>query len=218
MQINRYIDHTLLKPETTGDQVVCLCEEARKHEFAAVCVNPYYIHLASKELAGSVVQACSVIGFPLGADKIEIKAYEAGLAMEDGAGELDMVINLGALKSREWNEVARDIRAVVRVASGRVLVKVILECCLLSETEKVEACKIAVAEGADLVKTSTGFSHGGATIKDVRLMRMTVGPGVGVKASGGVRDLGTALKMIEAGASRIGTSAGLAIMEETAGN
>ncbi len=216
MKINRYIDHTILKPEATDEQVVQLCEEALKHEFASVCVNPCFVPLVGRtlKLKGIDVKTCSVIGFPLGANEPLTKAFEAGFAIVNGAGEVDMVINIGALKSGNMKKVAEDISAVVKVASGKVLVKVIIECCLLSDEEKTAVCQIAVNEGANFVKTSTGFGWGGATVEDVKLMRKTVGPGIGVKASGGIRDYLTAMKMIEAGADRIGTSYGIAIMEQ----
>lgn len=212
--ICHYIDHTLLKPEATANQVVQLCNEARQYGFASVCVNPCYITLVARELKDTGVRACSVIGFPLGAHQPEIKAAEAGLAIEDGAEEIDMVLNIGELKSGRSSRAAEDIRAVIRAASGRALVKVIIECSLLTAAEKVAACRLAIDEGADFVKTSTGFSSGGATVEDVMLMRRTVGPDIGVKASGGIRDLNTLLQMVEAGANRIGTSSGVAIVAQ----
>ena len=215
MEINRYIDHTILKPEATEEQVMQLCKEAVKHEFAAVCVNPSFVVPVKHKLRGTGVNTCTVIGFPLGAADSLTKAFEAGLAIENGAIEVDMVINIGALKSGNMQKVAEDIGAVVKVAADKVLVKVIIECCLLTDEEKKAVCRAAVDEGANFVKTSTGFSSGGATAEDIRLMRETVGPGIGVKASGGIRDYSAALKMIEAGADRIGTSAGIAIMEES---
>lgn len=212
--ICQYIDHTLLKPEATAAQVVQLCKEARQYGFASVCVNPRYIPLVARELKATGIRICSVVGFPLGAHRAEIKAAEAALAIEDGADEIDMVLDIGALKDGRINQVSGDIGAVIRAVAGRALVKVIIECSLLTPAEKVAACRLAVREGADFVKTSTGFSSGGATVEDVRLIRRTVGPDIGVKASGGIRDLKTLLQMIDAGASRIGTSSGVAIAEE----
>jgi deoxyribose-phosphate aldolase len=213
-RICQYIDHTLLKPEATAVQVVQLCKEARQYGFASVCVNPCHIPLVARELKATGIRTCSVVGFPLGAHRTEIKAAEAALAVEDGADEIDMVLDIGALKDGRGNQVSEDIKAVIRAVAGRALVKVIIECSLLTAAEKVTACRLAVGEGADFVKTSTGFGHGGATVEDVRLMRSTVGPDIGVKASGGIRDLETLLQMIDAGASRIGSSSGVAIARE----
>jgi deoxyribose-phosphate aldolase len=208
------IDHTLLKPDAMADQIAQLCEEARQYEFASVCVNPVHVRQCADLLRGSPVKVCTVIGFPLGANTPEVKAFEAQDAVEHSASELDMVINIGALKAREHALVKRDIQAVVTVASAvGAVVKVIIEACLLSEEEKVTACLLAREAGADFVKTSTGFSVGGATTEDVRLMRRTVGTTMGVKAAGGVRSLDDALKMIEAGANRIGASAGVKIIQ-----
>lgn len=210
-----YIDHTLLKPEATAAQVAQLCAEAREYHFAAVCVNPAHIELAAQLLKGSAVAACVVVGFPLGANRLEIKAYEARQAADLGAGEIDMVINLGALKGGDFDLVQRDISAVVQACKTHrppALVKVILEACLLTDEEKVKACELAKAGGADFVKTSTGFSTGGATTADVALMRRTVGPAMGVKAAGGVRSRADAEAMIAAGATRIGTSSGVKIV------
>ena len=217
IEVNKYIDSTLLKPDATEAEVVKLCADARKYEFASVCVNPFWVELVSRNLEGSDVATCVVIGFPLGATGWEVKVCEAAYASQRGAGELDMVMNIGAFKSRQLDVVERDIRAVIAVAAGKALVKVILECCLLSEAEKVEACELAVSAGADFVKTSTGLSSGGATLEDVRLLKETVGERARVKASGGIRELWTALGMIEAGADRIGTSAGVAIVTEAQG-
>nr|PZN41774.1 MAG: deoxyribose-phosphate aldolase [Bacillota bacterium] len=207
----RLIDHTLLKPEATEEQIRRLCAEARHYGFAAVCVNPWWVPLCVQELKGTGVKVATVIGFPLGATTTEAKAFEARQAVEAGAEELDMVINVGALKSGHLDRVQEDIAAVVRAAAGRV-VKVILETGLLTDEEKVTACRLAVAAGAHFVKTSTGFGPGGATVADVRLMRQTVGDQVGVKASGGIRDHATAVAMVEAGASRIGASSSVAIV------
>jgi len=207
------IDHTLLKPEATKDQIVKLCEEAVEFGFASVCINPTYVSLAADLLRNTPVKVCTVVGFPLGASTPLVKAVEARDAIAAGAREIDMVINIGALKSGDDDLVGRDIRAVVEAARGRALVKVILETALLTDDQKVKACLIAKAEGADFVKTSTGFGPGGATVEDVRLMRKVVGKEMGVKASGGIRNLESARKMIEAGASRIGASASVAIVK-----
>lgn len=211
MNMNKYIDHTLLKPDATQEMIDKLCQEAREHDFMSVCVNPYWVKRSAELLAGSDVKVCTVIGFPLGASTIESKAAETRNAIANGATEVDMVLNVGALKSGDLETVKNDI-AAVKQAAGDILLKVILETCLLTEEEKVVACKLSVEAGADYVKTSTGFSTGGATVEDIALMRKTVGPNVGVKASGGVRDGETAVAMIEAGASRIGTSSGVSIV------
>ncbi len=207
------IDHTLLKPEATKDQIVKLCEEAMEFGFASVCVNPTYVSLAAGLLKDTPVKVCTVVGFPLGASTPLVKAVEARDAIAAGAREIDMVINVGALKSGDDDLVGREIRAVVEAARGRALVKVILETALLTNDEKVKACLIAKAEGADFVKTSTGFGPGGATVEDVRLMRKVVGADMGVKAAGGIKTLETARAMVEAGASRIGASASVAIVK-----
>ncbi|NLM22993.1 MAG: deoxyribose-phosphate aldolase, partial [Firmicutes bacterium] len=191
-----------------------LCREAVHYQFASVCINPCYIAVAARELRGSGVKTGTVIGFPLGATTREVKVFEAEQAMRNGAEELDMVMNIGALKAGLREAVAGEIRAVVEAARGKALVKVIIECCLLTEEEKIAACQIVQEAGANFVKTSTGFASGGATVKDVRLIRQTVGPDMGIKASGGIRDYRTALAMIEAGANRIGTSSGVAIFRE----
>ncbi|EZP76201.1 deoxyribose-phosphate aldolase [Parageobacillus genomosp. 1] len=211
--IAKMIDHTLLKADTTKAQIVKLCEEAKQYGFASVCVNPTWVATAAELLKGTDVKVCTVIGFPLGANTPETKAFETKNAIENGAAEVDTVINIGALKDGNDELVERDIRAVVDAAKGKALVKVIIEACLLTEEEKVRACQLAVKAGADYVKTSTGFSTGGATVEDVALMRKTVGPSIGVKASGGVRDMQSANAMIQAGATRIGTSSGVAIVE-----
>ena len=205
------IDHTLLKPEATPAQVERLCAEAAEYHFASVCVNPVYIPLAARLLKGTGVKVCCVVGFPLGAIAPEQKAAEAASCAAMGAEELDMVIHIGAAKAGDWALVQRDIEGVVKAAAGRT-VKVIIETCLLTDEEKVKACEAAKAAGAHFVKTSTGFSTGGATTHDIALMRKTVGPEMGVKASGGIRDYATAMAMIEAGANRIGASAGIEIV------
>mgnify|MGYP005851443383 CR=1 FL=1 len=209
------IDQSLLKPEATMDDVRQTCEEARRFGFGTVCVNPAHIKLCATLLRGSPVKVCSVVGFPLGATLPEVKAFEARECLRLGAREIDMVINVGTLKSRDYALVKRDIEGVVNVCHGKgAICKVIIETALLTEEEKVKACTLAKEAGADFVKTSTGFGPRGATVKDVALMRRVVGPGVGVKAAGGVRTYSEAIKMIEAGATRIGTSAGGKIMEE----
>lgn len=205
------IDHTLLKPEATPAQIEKLCAEAAEYHFASVCVNPVYIPLAARLLKGTGVKVCCVVGFPLGAIAPEQKAAEAASCAAMGAEELDMVIHVGAAKAGDWVLVQRDIEGVVKAAAGHT-VKVIIETCLLTDEEKVKACEAAKAAGAHFVKTSTGFSTGGATTHDIALMRKTVGPEMGVKASGGIRDYETAMAMIEAGANRIGASAGIAIV------
>ena len=205
------IDHTLLKPEATPAQIEKLCAEAAEYHFASVCVNPVYIPLAARLLKGTGVKVCCVVGFPLGAIAPEQKAAEAASCAAMGAEELDMVIHVGAAKAGDWALVQRDIEGVVKAAAGHT-VKVIIETCLLTDEEKVKACEAAKAAGAHFVKTSTGFSTGGATTHDIALMRKTVGPEMGVKASGGIRDYETAMAMIEAGANRIGASAGIAIL------
>lgn len=218
-QVARMIDHTLLKPAATAADIDRLCQEARDNGFGAVCVNPVYVPRAAAALKGSDVAVATVIGFPLGANQPETKAAESRLALQQGAAELDMVINIGALKGGDLEQVERDIRAVVseaRTVPG-TLVKVIIETCFLTDEEKRTACRLAQKAGADFVKTSTGFGTGGATAEDVRLMRETVGPTMGVKASGGVRTAQDALAMIEAGATRLGTSAGVAIVSGLAG-
>jgi len=208
----RMIDHTLLAPTATRAEVAALCDEARENCFASVCVNPWWVRLASEALAESPVRVCTVVGFPLGANRSETKVYEALRAVEDGAVELDMVLNSGALRSGDYSAVERDIAGVVEAGRGRAIVKVILETGHLTDEEKVKACVLARRAGAHFVKTSTGFGKGGATEADVRLMRRVVGPALGVKASGGVKDQPTALRMIEAGATRIGASAGIRIV------
>lgn len=212
MKLNKYIDHTILKPETTKEQVAQILAEAKEYDFASVCVNPTWVAYAAQELKDSDVKVCTVIGFPLGANTPAVKAFETKDAIENGADEIDMVINIGALKSKNDELVLEDIKAVVE-ASGDKLVKVIIETCLLTEEEKVKACQLSKEAGADFVKTSTGFSTGGATVEDVALMRKTVGSDMGVKASGGARSYEDAIAFIEAGATRIGASSGVAIMK-----
>ncbi|MGG2066045.1 deoxyribose-phosphate aldolase [Bacillus sp. S14(2024)] len=212
MNIAKLIDHTVLKPDTTKADVMKVLEEAKKYNFASVCINPTWVKLAAEELAGHDVDVCTVIGFPLGANTTETKVFETKDVIAKGATEVDMVINVGALKDGDHEFVENDIREVVQAAKGKALVKVIIETCLLTDEEKVRACELSVKAGADFVKTSTGFSTGGATVEDIALMRKTVGENVGVKASGGVRTREDAEKMIEAGASRIGASASVAIV------
>ncbi len=215
-EIARLIDHTLLKPEATRAQIEQLCREAREHGFATVCVNPVWVRSCAELLRGSETRVCTVAGFPLGATPPEVKAYEAARVVEDGACEVDMVINVGALKSGDYRLVERDVAAVVAASrAGGAMVKVIIEAALLTDEEKVKACVLAQAAGADFVKTSTGFGPGGATAADVALMRRVVGPTMGVKAAGGVRDLKAAQAMIEAGADRIGASVGVKIVQES---
>jgi deoxyribose-phosphate aldolase len=212
--IARMIDHTLLKPDATPDQIAQLCFEARKYEFASVCVNPTHVKLCAELLRGSPVKVCTVIGFPLGATSTEVKVFETETALRDGASEIDMVINIGALKAKDYDLASKDINGVVRMshASG-ALVKVIIETSLLTDKEKEIASLLAKEAGADFVKTSTGFSGGGATAEDIELMRRAVGPEMGIKASGGVRTYEDAQRMIFAGATRIGASAGVKIVQ-----
>ena len=212
MELNKYIDHTLLKAFATEEQIKKLCAEARENNFASVCVNPCFVSLAKKELEGSDVKVCTVIGFPLGANTSEVKAYEAKYAIEQGASEVDMVINVGLLKDKKYDAFKEDIFKV-REASNGYLLKVIIETCYLEKDEIVKACELAMLAGADFVKTSTGFGTGGATAEDVKIMRETVGDDLGVKASGGVRTKEDALLMIENGATRIGTSNGCDIVK-----
>ena len=212
-EIAKMIDHTILKPEATKEQVKNVCEEALKYNFASVCINPGQVAFVASMLKGSKVKVCTVIGFPLGANTTRVKAIEASEAIKDGAEEVDMVINIGRLMDKDYDYVKEDIKAVVEAAKGKALTKVIIESCLLTDEEKVTACKLAKEAGADFVKTSTGFSKGGATYEDIKLMRETVGSEMGVKASGGVRSNKDALSMIEAGATRIGASASIAICE-----
>ncbi|MGL4522230.1 MAG: deoxyribose-phosphate aldolase [Bacilli bacterium] len=209
----RYIDHTVLKADASKDAVTKLCQEAKEHNFASVCVNPTWVEYCAEQLQGTDVLVCTVIGFPLGANTPETKAFETSDAIAKGAKEVDMVINIGALKDGNLELVKKDIAAVVNASKGKATSKVIIETCLLSDEEKVAVCKIAKEVGADFVKTSTGFSTGGATVADVTLMRSTVGTETGVKASGGVRNGEDFQKMLDAGANRIGTSAGVALVQ-----
>jgi deoxyribose-phosphate aldolase len=214
LNLSAMIDHTLLKPDATPDQIAQLCFEARKYGFASVCINPVWVSLCAQLLQGSKARVCTVIGFPLGATASEVKAFETQNAIDHGATEIDMVINVGALKARDLDLVAKDIRGVVNTAHARgAIVKVILETVLLTDEEKTIACLISKEAGADFVKTSTGFAGGGATVADVALMRRVVGPEMGVKASGGVRTFEDADSMVKAGATRIGASAGVKIIQ-----
>lgn len=215
-ELNKYIDHTLLKADATEEQIKVLCEEAAAHHFMSVCVNPTWVKKAAAYLNDSDVEVCTVIGFPLGATTSEVKAFEAKNAIQNGATEVDMVINIGALKDKDDAAVERDIEGVVKAAEGKALTKVIIETSLLSDEEKIRACEIAKKAGADFVKTSTGFSTGGATVTDIKLMRSAVGPDLGVKASGGVRTAQDAADFIEAGATRLGSSNGIALLNNEA--
>ena len=217
MEIADLIDHTLLKPHATKEEIRVLCEEAIKYNFASVCVNPYHVLWAASILGGTKAKVCTVIGFPLGANTRSIKVQEAQKAILEGAQELDMVINLGALKEKNYSLVAQDIKGVVKASQGKALVKVIMETCYLTEEEKIKICLIAQEEGADFVKTSTGFGSGGATAEDVALLRKTVGLKMGVKASGGIKSLAAAKEMLVAGANRLGTSSGVKIIQELQG-
>jgi deoxyribose-phosphate aldolase len=218
LRLANMIDHTLLKPDATPDQIAQLCFEARKHGFASVCINPAWVKLCAQLLEGSPVKVCTVIGFPLGATAPEVKAFECQNAIEHGATEIDMVINIGALKARDLELVAKDICGVVRAAHARgAIVKVIIEAALLTDEEKTIACLLSKEAGADFVKTSTGFASGGATVHDVALMRRAVGPEMGVKAAGGVRTYEDAESMLKAGATRIGASAGVKIIQGIGG-
>lgn len=210
-QLAGMIDHTLLAPEATADMVARLCREAVEHGFYAVCVAPVFVKPAREWLAGSEVRVCTVAGFPAGMNETDVKAYETGRAIRQGADEIDMVMNIGAAKAGDWARVASDVQGVVESARGHI-VKVILETCLLTDEEKQRACEACVAAGAGFVKTSTGFSRSGATAADVRLMRAAVGADVGVKASGGIRDYETACRMVAAGATRLGASSSLKII------
>lgn len=211
LNISRLIDHTLLKPEATREQILKLCEEARANHFFSVCINPFNVHYATAYLKGSDVNICTVIGFPLGANATDTKVFETKQAIKDGATEIDMVVNIGAVKNKDWDYVFQDIKAVVNAAEKKI-VKVILETCLLNDVEKIKVCELSSQAGAHFVKTSTGFSSGGATLADVELMKRNILPHMEVKASGGVRDLETAKAFIAAGATRLGTSSGIAII------
>lgn len=208
----KYFDHTILKAEATETQVAKICEEALENDFASVCVNQYYTKFVAEKLKGSDVKVCTVVGFPLGMSDTRVKAFETKAAIEDGATEVDMVINVGALKDKKYDYVLNDIKTLKDVCGAEVELKVIIETCLLTDEEKVKVCELAKEAGADFVKTSTGFSTGGAKAEDVALMRKTVGADMGVKASGGIHTAEEAQAMIDAGASRLGTSATLAII------
>lgn len=212
-ELSKFIDHTVLKAETSEKAVEKVCKEALEYKFASVCINPCNVKLASKLLEGSEVKVCTVIGFPLGANTSKVKAFETEDAILNGAHEVDMVINIGKLKDKDYDYVREDIKAVVNAAKGKALTKVIIETCLLTDEEKVKACELAKEAGADFVKTSTGFSTGGATPEDIKLMRETVGPNMGVKASGGVRNIDDAEAVIKNGATRIGASSSIDIVE-----
>ncbi|WP_424245157.1 deoxyribose-phosphate aldolase [Elusimicrobium posterum] len=212
MKINKLIDHTILKADAPAQDIKKLCEEALKYDFASVCVNPCWVKMCAEILKGSDVKVCTVIGFPLGANTSEVKVFEAQDALKNGAQELDLVINIGAVKSGDYETVFHDIK-LIRNISNDFILKVIFETCLLTNEEKIKVCDLCVCAGADFVKTSTGFSTGGATVEDVKLMREHIKPEMKVKASGGIRDLETLNKMVEAGAERIGTSSGVKIME-----
>lgn len=213
MSYANLVDHTLLRADARKEEITKLAEEAKEFSFASVCVNPTWVSYASELLKQSTVKVCTVIGFPLGANTPEVKAFETKNAIENGADEVDMVINIAALKDNNNELVERDVRAVVEAAKGKALVKVIVETCLLTDEEKARACELSVKAGADFVKTSTGFSTGGATVEDVALMRKTVGANVGVKASGGVRNLTDLENVVSVGATRIGTSSGVKIVQ-----
>jgi deoxyribose-phosphate aldolase len=217
IDIAKMIDHTLLKPNATEEEIKKVCEEAREYGFASVCINPCFVDLAYKMLKDTDVKVCTVVGFPLGANTVETKVHEAVEAVKKGAKEIDMVLNISMMKSGKYEYVKREIEEVVKALKSydkNIIVKVILETCYLTDDEKVKACELAKEAGADFVKTSTGFGTGGATVEDVKLMRRTVGENFGVKASGGIRSYEDAKAMIEAGANRIGTSAGVKIVEE----
>lgn len=213
MNINKLIDHTALKPDTSKDSILKLISEAKTYDFASVCVNPCWVGLAHQELKNTNVKVCTVIGFPLGANTTEVKVFETKDAIEKGAQEVDMVINIAMLKDKEYDYVENEIRQIVEAAKDKAIVKVIIETCLLTDEEKIKACELSQKAGADFVKTSTGFSTGGATVHDIALMRKTVGADMGVKASGGVHTHEEALAMVEAGATRIGASAGVKLLK-----
>lgn len=211
--ISKFIDHTILKPDATKEMIKKLCEEAKEYKFASVCVNPYYVKYVRDQLSGTDIKVTSVVGFPLGCTLKEVKSFEAKKAVEDGADEIDMVINISALKDGDYDIVKEDIKAVVETVKNKAIVKVIIETCLLTKEEKIKSCEIAKNCGADFVKTSTGFSTSGATESDIKLMRTVVGNEIGVKASGGVRTLKHAKQMIDAGATRIGASSSVDIVK-----
>lgn len=213
MNINKLIDHTALKPNTNKESILKLIAEAKTYDFASVCVNPYWVALAHQELKNTDVKVCTVIGFPLGANTTEVKVFETKDAIEKGAQEIDMVINIAMLKDKEYDYVENEIHQIVEAAKDKAIVKVIIETCLLTDEEKIKACELSQKAGADFVKTSTGFSTGGATVHDIALMRKTVGAEMGVKASGGVHTHEEALAMVEAGATRIGASAGVKLLK-----
>ncbi|MCK9216387.1 MAG: deoxyribose-phosphate aldolase [Firmicutes bacterium] len=213
-ELASYVDHTGLKPDLITDDIEKLCNEAVKYSFASVCINPCYVSIAKEFLKDSKVKVCTVIGFPLGTTTTEVKVLEASQAIKNGAAEIDMVLNIGALKEEKFDYVEKDIKAVCESCKGKALVKVIIETCLLNNDQIIKACELAVSASADYVKTSTGFSLSGAKESDVVLMKETVGKSIGVKASGGIKDLNTMIKMIKAGATRIGTSSSVSIMKE----
>lgn len=213
MNINKLIDHTALKPNTNKESILKLIAEAKTYDFASVCVNPCWVALAHQELKNTDVKVCTVIGFPLGANTTEVKVFETKDAIEKGAQEIDMVINIAMLKDKEYDYVENEIYQIVEAAKDKAIVKVIIETCLLTDEEKIKACELSQKAGADFVKTSTGFSTGGATVHDIALMRKTVGAEMGVKASGGVHTHEEALAMVEAGATRIGASAGVKLLK-----
>ena len=212
--LNKYIDHTLLKPEATEGEIKALCEEAAEFDFMSVCIQPYWVKKAAAFLNDTNVKVCTVIGFPLGANTTEVKVFEAKEAVQNGADEIDMVINIGALKDGDYETVKQEIDSIAQAIKGQAILKVIIETALLTDEEKIKASELTREAGAEFVKTSTGFSTGGATLADVKLMRETVGPTVGVKASGGVRSYDDAMAFIEAGATRLGASSGKKIVEE----
>lgn len=213
MNINKLIDHTALKPNTNKESILKLIAEAKTYDFASVCVNPCWVALAHQELKNTDVKVCTVVGFPLGANTTEVKVFETKDAIEKGAQEIDMVINIAMLKDKEYDYVENEIHQIVEAAKDKAIVKVIIETCLLTDEEKIKACELSQKAGADFVKTSTGFSTGGATVHDIALMRKTVGAEMGVKASGGVHTHEEALAMVEAGATRIGASAGVKLLK-----
>lgn len=213
MNINKLIDHTALKPNTNKESILKLIAEAKTYDFASVCVNPCWVALAHQELKNTDVKVCTVIGFPLGANTTEVKVFETKDVIEKGAQEIDMVINIAMLKDKEYDYVENEIHQIVEAAKDKAIVKVIIETCLLTDEEKIKACELSQKAGADFVKTSTGFSTGGATVHDIALMRKTVGAEMGVKASGGVHTHEEALAMVEAGATRIGASAGVKLLK-----
>lgn len=213
MNINKLIDHTALKPNTNKESILKLIAEAKTYDFASVCVNPCWVALAHQELKNTDVKVCTVIGFPLGANTTEVKVFETKDAIEKGAQEIDMVINIAMLKDKEYDYVENELHQIVEAAKDKAIVKVIIETCLLTDEEKIKACELSQKAGADFVKTSTGFSTGGATVHDIALMRKTVGAEMGVKASGGVHTHEEALAMVEAGATRIGASAGVKLLK-----